>query len=95
MSLHYSSDRADGYKTAIDVPVSGDSIPASLQSFIVECEVAGQTMEKRLTPLPDQKTDFVWDGLDYQGKKVNAAVSATYISVLLSCGLFFLYYCPC
>ncbi|MCD4744587.1 MAG: cadherin-like domain-containing protein, partial [Desulfobacteraceae bacterium] len=91
MTLHYSSDRVKAYKTIIDVPVSGDSIPSSLKRIIVKCEIAGVIMERILDPLPDQKEIFLWDGLDYNGKVVTTTVSAN-----ISIGFVydFVYYSP-
>ena len=76
ITLHYASERTNGYKTFINVPASGDTIPASLKYIIVTCRIAGQTMETLLSSLPNQKTEFVWDGLDYQGGKVKTPIWA-------------------
>jgi hypothetical protein len=70
MTLHYASNRVEGYKTVISVPASGATVPASLQSIIVEMKVAGRTFTEVLSPLPSQKAEFVWDGLDFLGKQV-------------------------
>jgi len=70
MTLHYASNRVEGYKTVISVPASGSSVPGSLQNIIVEMNVAGRTFTQVLDPLPDQITEFSWDGLDFLGEKV-------------------------
>ena len=67
MTLHYTSNRVEGYKTAISVPASGETIPASLKNIIVKVEVAGRIFEQILDPLPNQKAEFIWDGLDQLG----------------------------
>ncbi len=41
-SLHYSSDRVSGYQTVIDVPLSGATVPASLQGIYFDYEITGQ-----------------------------------------------------
>ncbi len=70
MTLHYASNRVEGYKTVISVPASGATVPASLQNIIVEINVAGRKFTEVLSPLPNQKTEFIWDGLDFLGKQV-------------------------
>ena len=76
MTLHYASSRVDGYKTVIKVPASGDNVPESLKSIIVEVDVAGQQMTRTLNPLPDQMAEFVWNGLDFQGNPAGDIVDA-------------------
>ncbi len=76
VSLHYSSDRVEGYKTVVSVPASGDTVPASLQSIRVEMMVAGRTFTNTLDPLPNQKTEFVWDGLDTLGNSAPGGLLA-------------------
>jgi RHS repeat-associated protein len=68
MTLHYSSNRVEGYKTVISVPVSGETVPASLKNIIVKVEVAGHILEQVLSPLPNQKAEFIWDMFDYLGR---------------------------
>jgi RHS repeat-associated protein len=70
MTLHYASSRVEGYKTVISVPASGDTVPASLHSIIVEMNVAGRTFTKVVGPMPNQRAEFVWDGLDFLGEPV-------------------------
>jgi RHS repeat-associated protein len=71
IDLHYASNRVEGYKTAITVPASGETIPASLKSIIVNIKVAGRTFEQILDPLPSQNAKFIWDRLDYLGNPGN------------------------
>ena len=68
MTLHYTSNRVEGYKTVISIPVSGETIPASLKSIILKIGIAGRIFEKILNPLPNQKVEFIWDGLDQLGR---------------------------
>ncbi len=75
MTLHYASNRAEGYQTSISVPASGETIPSSLKRIIVKVEVAGRTFEQILNPLPNQKAEFIWDGLDYSGRSIDVAVA--------------------
>jgi RHS repeat-associated protein len=70
MSLHYTSSRVEGNKTTITVPASGESVPDILKQIIVKIELAGRTFSQLLDPLPNQKANFLWDGLDYRGRPV-------------------------
>jgi len=74
--LHYASNRVEGYKTVIDVPASGDEVPASLKKIIVNVDLAGRILEQILEPLPNQKAVFEWDGLDYLGRPVRGSATA-------------------
>jgi RHS repeat-associated protein len=76
MTLHYASNRVEGQKTVITVPASGETIPSSLKSIIVRLDVAGRIFEAVLQPLPNQKVEYTWDGLDYRGSNVVGPVNA-------------------
>lgn len=76
LTLHYASNRVKGYKSVITIPASGDTVPASLKRIIVQAKVAGRSFEEVLDPLPNQKVDFVWDGLDHLGKQIIGTVPA-------------------
>jgi len=94
MTLHYASNRVEGYKTTISVPASGETIPTSLKSIIVKIEVAGRILEQILNPLPNQKAEFIWVGLDQLGRQVSSSITAhvkvgfTYDLVYLGAGNF-------
>ena len=76
MTLHYTNKRVKGYKTTVAIPVTGETVPASLQSIIVMMEVAGRSFVTHMQPLPNQKVEYVWDGLDYLGRTVNSTADA-------------------
>ncbi|NQT69847.1 MAG: tandem-95 repeat protein [Desulfobacteraceae bacterium] len=76
MTLHYASNRVEGYKTTINVPASGETVPDSLNSIVVKVEVAGRVLEQTLDPLPNQSVDFEWDGLDHLGRSVETPTTA-------------------
>jgi len=76
ISLHYTSSRTDGYHQVITVPASGDTVPASLKRIIVQFIVAGRIHEQVLDPLPDQKAEFKWDGLDHLDRPVEGSIRA-------------------
>jgi RHS repeat-associated protein len=94
ITLHYASNRVQGYKTVIDVPASGDQVPASLKEIIVNVDLAGRTFKQILNPLPNQKAAFVWDGPDHLGRPVSGSATAhvsigfVYDAVYLSPGDF-------
>jgi YD repeat-containing protein len=76
LSLSYSSDRTDGFKNVITVPVSGSEVPVSVKSIVVEIDIAGQKLIKNLPPEPNQVAEFIWDGLDWLGNRVYHRVKA-------------------
>jgi len=94
MTLHYASNRVRGYYHKITVPASGETVPESLTSITVKLEVAGRCFKQILDSLPNQKAEFIWDGLDYLGRPVNGPTSAhvrvgfVYEMVYLSSGNF-------
>ena len=94
MTLHYAGNRVQGYKTVINVPASGDEVPASLKRIIVNVDLAGRTLEQILEPLPNRKATFEWDGLDHLGRPVSGSATAhikvgfVYDAVYLSPGNF-------
>jgi RHS repeat-associated protein len=74
-SLNYRSDRVRGRKApyTLTIPLSGASVPASLESIILQVKVAGQfysqTFDRFTT---NQTTTFTWDGKEY-GREVQGA----------------------
>jgi len=80
MTLHYASNRVEGYGTAITIPASGAVIPDSLRSIVVKLEVAGRTFKQVLSPQPNQLAETIWDGLDHLGRPV-AGSSIAHVSV--------------
>ena len=69
ITLHYASNRVDGFHSVITIPASGETLPDGLKRVIVKVELAGRTFEQILDPLPNQKVEFVWDGLDHLGRR--------------------------
>lgn len=71
-SLNYRSDRVPGrFRTPITIPISGSTVPASLQSIELEIEVAGRVERTSYPPTPNQATTFFWDRKDLFGRTVN------------------------
>jgi len=70
LTLHYSSQRTDGYKHKFNVKVSGDTIPDSMVSMLVKLEIGGHVFEETFIPLYNQEAEFIWDGKDLSGKRI-------------------------
>ncbi len=75
LTLHYASNRVPAYKTVITVPASGDTVPSSLQKIVVRLDIAGRTFEQTLPASANQTAEFIWDGLDYLGRRVDSATA--------------------
>ncbi|WP_395847176.1 RHS repeat-associated core domain-containing protein [Cystobacter fuscus] len=76
--LHYRSDRMLGAdKNTLRIPVSGASVPSSLQRFVVEVGVAGRRFTYSLPAIPNQTLFFTWDGKDAYGRAVQGEVPVT------------------
>ncbi len=79
--LHYQSRRVPGHWSgrAIDIRLSGDSVPASLKSIDLEVTVAGRAFVRSFPPTTNQSYRFLWDGRDGYGRPVpgNAAATVT------------------
>ncbi len=70
LQLHYTSSRVPGYKTVINIPVSGASVHEDLKSILLRIKIAGRTFNHTLPAAINQEYAFVWDGLDYRGDAV-------------------------
>lgn len=77
-SLHYRSDRVPGYKATrtVQIPLSGDSLPASLAAIRLTVQVAGQEFVQTFPATTNQTFDYIWDGLDAYGREVQGQVEA-------------------
>ena len=71
-TLNYASDRVPGRKgaTTINVPLTGESIPASLQRVDMIVEVAGQQFVESFPPAPNLVHQVPWDGKDAYGRQL-------------------------
>jgi len=74
-SLHYRSDRVSGRTTgrAITIPLSEDSIPASLKKIKLTINIAGQTFIEEFAAQANQEKIFFWNGLDAFGRQISTA----------------------
>lgn len=75
MALHYRSDRVPGRAAAreMQIPLSSDTVPASLAAITLEVNVAGQRSQQRFSPAALQSTSHSWDGRDVYGHVVQGA----------------------
>lgn len=69
LTLHYSSQRTEGYKHKINVTVSGDDVPASMNNMIARLEIAGRVFEEEFIPTPNVEAEFIWDGTRPDGTR--------------------------
>jgi RHS repeat-associated protein len=79
-SLNYRSDRAPGYKpaTALKIPLSGGTIPASLLRIELEVRVAGRLFSLTFPAARNQTHLFEqWDGMDAYGRTLQGSQPAT------------------
>ncbi len=76
ITLHYASNRAEGYNTVITVPASGETIPDVLKRIEVTVNIAGTVQKQELPPEPDQVAEFFWDGLDYLDRPLQTPIPA-------------------
>jgi len=69
-SLVYRSDRVPGRRTAnsLRIPLSGDSVPASLRQIELKISIAGRSFAARYPAAAYQVHEFTWDGNDVYGR---------------------------
>jgi RHS repeat-associated protein len=94
-SLNYSSNVAGRIANrSLNIPLSGDSVPASLAGIQLEVTVAGQRFRRGFSGAPNQTFTFTWDGQDAYGRSVQGTQVATvrigyvYGAVYLGIGAF-------
>ena len=77
-SLHYRSDRTLGRKTgkSLSIPLIGEEVPPPLEAIELNVTVEGQVNKFTFPASASQKHDFVWDGLDAYGRKVQGGARA-------------------
>ena len=79
LSLNYRSDRVPGRKSpnTLLIPLSGDTVPASLKRIDLEISIAGRTLTQSFSPAGGQFTTFTWDGQDGYGRTITGSQAAT------------------
>ncbi|MCG7940360.1 MAG: PKD domain-containing protein [Candidatus Thiodiazotropha lotti] len=81
--LHYSTKRVEGYQKGkkITVPLTSDQISGGLYAVDLNLEIAGRKLSRRYAPVANASYDYLWDGYDAYGRKINtdtAKVSVRY-----------------
>lgn len=73
MSLNYTSKRTEGYKESniLDIPVTHDSLPASVDKVVLTIEIAGKVWRESFDPKPHINYQFEWDGKDVYDRLLN------------------------
>ncbi|MDT8385448.1 MAG: RHS repeat-associated core domain-containing protein [Gammaproteobacteria bacterium] len=87
-NLRYQSERMPGNATArtLKIPLSGETVPASLQGIDLTIEIAGQMFKQSFPADPNQNYTFVWDGKDAYGRpeqQKTATISLDFIYELI------------
>jgi RHS repeat-associated protein len=77
--MSYTSARAAGNTAsrALEIDLTGATLPADLRRVEVEVTVAGRTFRESLEPTPNLRHTFTWDGKDAYGRPVQGVQSAT------------------
>lgn len=78
-TLNYSTDRTPGRQAeyTITIPLSGATVPASLQRIDLEVSIAGQIFRQSFPPTANQTTTYTWDGKDAYGRTMQGNQQAT------------------
>jgi RHS repeat-associated protein len=77
-ALHYRSNHVPGSKSrsSIVIPLSGDSLPASLRAIDLTIKIAGRVITQRYPATTNQTVSWIWDGMDVFGREVNGSTTA-------------------
>jgi RHS repeat-associated protein len=74
-SLNYRSSRAPGRTAAntLKIPLSGATVPSSLQGIVLKIQVAGRLSQYSYPAQSNLSHLFVWDGKDSYGRRLQGA----------------------
>ncbi|HEV2815303.1 MAG TPA: RHS repeat-associated core domain-containing protein, partial [Solirubrobacteraceae bacterium] len=94
--LTYTSERQPGRRTsdALEIPLTGATVPANLARVDLDIEVAGRTISKSFPPAANQAETFIFDGKDayqrtVQGRqRVDVRIDYVYPAVYREPGAF-------
>ncbi len=80
-TVNYQSDRQldRAVLNPLTIPVTGDDLPASLERVEVIVKVAGREEVLSFPPLPNQETQYTWDGLDAYGRLLQGRQPVTVV----------------
>jgi RHS repeat-associated protein len=76
-TLNYRSDRVPGRLPVLDLTLSGNSLPSSLESIAIKLSIVGQSVSQTFPPAPNQKSTFVWNGKDSYDRPVQGGQTVT------------------
>lgn len=76
VDLIYLSSRTSGYKSKIEIQLTGVEIASNLRRIHVRISIQGSLHEKMFEPLPETKYSFIWDQLDAYKQPVYGDVTA-------------------
>jgi RHS repeat-associated protein len=76
ITLHYASNRVNGYKYVIDASVNASELPNSVIGATVKMEVAGRLFTKDVNLGELNRLKFEWDGKDALGNSMTGEVEA-------------------
>ncbi|PJA25697.1 MAG: hypothetical protein COX57_02035, partial [Alphaproteobacteria bacterium CG_4_10_14_0_2_um_filter_63_37] len=76
LGITYRSSRVPGKKIKIHIPATGNYLSPGLVEERVTVTVAGQTFNATLPPQQNQSVDFLWDGTDFDGLRVQGHTKA-------------------
>src|SRR5690606_1329392 len=76
-TLNYRSDRVPGIASRpIEIPLTGPSVPDSLQSVVLNVRIEGRTYATAFDPEQDLSFEWSWDGRDADGRPVYRTAKA-------------------
>jgi len=78
-SLNYRSHRVLGRiaERTLNIPLSEDTLPASLEEIILEIEIAGRKFKQTYPPQTNLTHTFTWDGKDTYGRTLQGGQPVT------------------
>lgn len=78
-NLNYRSSRVPGNisANALNISLSGGSVPASLKRIELVINVAGRQFTQTFSAVPNQSYTFIWDGKDAYGRGVQGTQPVT------------------
>jgi RHS repeat-associated protein len=79
MALRYDTSRVPGYaaKRSIDIGLTGATLPPGLQEVTLQVSVAGKQFTRTFAAQPNQRYEYIWDGVDVFGRPLQGAQTAT------------------
>ncbi|HEY3491247.1 MAG TPA: PASTA domain-containing protein [Candidatus Deferrimicrobiaceae bacterium] len=78
-SLNYRSDRSRGRKDryTLRIALSGATVPSVLRRIDLQVYVGGKRFVQSFPNIPNQIFEFIWDGMDAYGRKMQGSQPVT------------------